>query len=116
MPRRELPLLLLMALAGCTHWVKDEAVTTAPNPDVRKQYQIFTPSETIRAHSVRADATNLSYVSYLLPPDCDSCRVTIPLAMVDSVRTGKLSPTRNGVLAAIVILFMVLMANAPAET
>jgi len=116
MPNRALPILLLAALTGCTHWVKDEMVLAAPAPDARKQFQIFTLDGPMRVHGVRLDSTSLSYVSYLLPPGCDSCRVTIPLATVDSVRTGRLSPTRNGVLAVIVILLGIGMANLPGET
>ena len=103
MPRPLLSLLFLVALTGCTHWVKEESVLAAPVPDARKQFQIFTPTDIIRAHSLRSDSTSLSYVPYVMSPMCDSCRVTIPRTSVDSVRTGKLSASRNIVLVAALI-------------
>jgi len=115
MSHRALPLLALALLLGCTHWVKDETVLLAPAPEPREQFQIFTAAGTVRAHGVRSDSMSLSYVSYVLPPDCDSCRVTIPLATVDSVRTSKLSPGRNAVLGAVIITIMYLFKDYPSD-
>ena len=117
MPHRALPFLLLAALTGCTHWVKDESVLAASAPDPRKQFQVFTPTDVIRAHSIRSDSTILSYVSFVQPPDCDSCRVAIPLASVDSVRTGEVSAKRTFIFLGSLIAMLALIAtHVPPET
>jgi hypothetical protein len=114
MPNRALPILLLAALAGCTHWVRDETVLQAPVP-ARDQLQIFTPTSTIRAHGIRSDSTTLSYVPYVMPPDCDSCRVTVPLASVDSIRSSKLSPGRNLLLLGFFLALGFIFQDLPTE-
>lgn len=115
-PRRRrilLPLLLLAPL-GCTAWYRDATVFSAPIPE-REQVQIFTITETIVAHSVRVDSTSLSYVLRFKPPECDSCRVTIPLAAVDSVRIGKLSPARNIVLGLALLIYGMIASQMPTD-
>jgi len=107
---------LLALLNGCTHWRKDETVLLAPVPE-RKPVQIFTPTSTIIAHSVRVDPTTLSYISRYRPSDCDSCRVTIPLATVDSVRASKVSATRTSLLiTSLLALYTLLVLFTPPTT
>lgn len=108
-------LLLPILLASCTHWVKDEKVLLDPVP-VRDQLQIFTPAGDIRAHSVRVDSTTLSYVPYVMPPDCDSCRITLPRASVDSVRSSKLSVSRNVVLFASLFALGYALSGLPDDS
>jgi hypothetical protein len=116
MPHRALPILLLITLTGCTHWVKDETVLLAPVPE-RKPVQIFTTSGAIVAHSVRVDSTTLSYIRRITPSECDSCRSAIPLATVDSVRTSEVSGKRTLIFFATLIAMLVLtMSHVPAST
>jgi hypothetical protein len=105
--------LLLLGPLGCTAWYRDTTLLTAPLPE-RKAVQIFTPTGTIVAHSVRADTTSLSYVSRYKPSDCDSCRVTIPLVTVDSFRTSRISATRTVILLTSLLgLYTILVLNTP---
>jgi hypothetical protein len=52
----------------------------------RQELEIWRGSEAITLHGVRVAADNLSGVPLWRPPDCDSCRIAVPLATVDSVR------------------------------
>jgi hypothetical protein len=42
----------------------------------------------LRLHAVRLSNDSLSGVPFVKPPDCDSCRVSLPRDAVDSLRTG----------------------------
>jgi hypothetical protein len=110
MSPRALPFLLVAILTGCTHWVKDETVLLAPVPE-REPVQIFTTAGTIVAHSVRVDSTTLSYIRRIVPSECDSCRVAIPLATVDSVRTSRVSAPRTTVLVVLGTAWVWLVAS-----
>lgn len=107
MSHRALPLVVLAALAGCTYWAKDDTALLAPIPE-RKPVQIFTPDGAVIAHSVRVDSTTLSYIRRIVPSECDSCRVAIPLATVDSVRTSQVSTLRTIVLVVPLAVFTYL--------
>lgn len=50
--------------------------------------QIWMHGESQRWHGIRTDSATLSGVPLFRPPDCDSCRITVPRASVDSVRIG----------------------------
>ena len=108
MSPRALPFLLLVAVTGCTHWVKDETVLLAPIPE-REPVQIFTTTGTVVAHSVRADSTTLSYIRRIVPSECDSCRIAIPLTTVDSVRSSRVSTPRTVVLVTITVAWSILV-------
>jgi hypothetical protein len=91
-------------------------VLLTPVPE-RRPVQLFTATGPIVAHSVQIDSTTLSYVSRYRPSDCDSCRVTIPLASVDSVRTTEVSVTRTVLLlGSFVAMFIILALYTPPPT
>jgi len=114
MMRRALPLLVLTFLSGCTHWVKDETVLQTPIPE-REPVEIFSGTGSVVAHSVRVDSTTLSYIPRIVPSECDSCRRTIPLAAVDSVRTSAISAPRTIVLLSLLLAWGVVASQMPTD-
>jgi len=54
----------------------------------RQQAQVWHQGRVVRWHALVISADSISGVPYLRPPDCDSCRVALPRAQVDSLRLG----------------------------
>ena len=67
------------------HRVTTPAPATYPP---RQQVQLWSLGRMHRWHAVRASADSVSGIPFLRPIDCDSCRVSIPQAEVDSLRLG----------------------------
>ena len=63
--------------------------TLEPGPlRPRQQAQIWERGTSHRVHGVLIGADSVSAVPFHRPPNCDSCRITLPLSVVDSVRVG----------------------------
>ena len=92
------PLLLLaISAAGCVNW--SGAVPPTPQEfPARQQVKVWTGDSSIRLQSVRFTTDSLSGTPYNDPPACDSCRVAIALAQVDSLQSGKSPETLSMVL------------------
>ena len=60
-----------------------------PGPlEVRQQVQVWHGGTTDRWHAVVIGPDSVSGIPFLSPIDCDSCRLALPRAAVDSVRLG----------------------------
>jgi hypothetical protein len=82
------PLLVLMLVWGCgAGWHRPRAELPAPLP-ARQQVQIWRNGVALQWHAVRLTADSVSGISFLQPVQCDSCRVSVPRATVDSLRLG----------------------------
>lgn len=81
-------LSLLILASGCSAgWRRMQP----PGPriyDKRQQVQVWRGTETVVLHAVVVDSASLSGVPFIEHPDCDSCRMSLPIASVDSVRLG----------------------------
>lgn len=85
--------------AGCFRAPERVAVPAALTSfKPRQQIEVWQGREAITLHSVRIVGDFLTGVSAWKPPDCDSCRVTIPISRIDSIRT--VHNERAGLLAA----------------
>ena len=87
--RRSISLVALLAiLTGCgAGWHRtDPAPDQVLNP--RTQFILYHRAGTSRWHSLRVAADSVSGISWLSPLNCDSCRITLPNASVDSVQEG----------------------------
>jgi hypothetical protein len=54
----------------------------------RQQVQLWVTGTSVRLHGVEFRHDSVSGIRFLLPLECDSCRVAWPMAVVDSIRTG----------------------------
>lgn len=82
-------LLLLLSTAGCGagwRWVDPVPASLPP----RQQVQVWQGGHARVLHAVTHTPDSLSGVPYHLSPACDSCRVTLPLASIDSMRLGNM--------------------------
>ena len=77
--------LLNGACSGGWHQ-RQEPLPNALPP--RQQVQVWRDGRASRWHAVRVQADTISGISYFLPITCDTCRVAMPRAAVDSIRFG----------------------------
>lgn len=86
--RSALLLALIVPQAACGagwHRIEPPAPSTLPR---RQQVEVWQGSHRLQLHAVRLADDSISGVPYIRPPECDSCRVSVPVAAVDSLRTG----------------------------
>jgi hypothetical protein len=69
---------------------------------------VWTGGRSLRLHGVHFRNDTLTGVPFTSPPECDSCRVRIALAAIDSVQVGG-TDTRPIVLALIPIALVALL-------
>ena len=81
------PAVALVLTFGCAHV---QRVPTSPPPTfaTRDLVEVWRSDSALRLHAVRIRQDTLTGVSYLQPTSCDSCRVGVPMADVDSLRAG----------------------------
>ena len=80
--------LLPLFLAGCGAGWHNVNVTPDSTPDPRAQYLVHHGTTAERWHAIRVTSDSVSGISWLRPIDCDSCRIAIPRATIDSLQEG----------------------------
>jgi hypothetical protein len=89
--RRSLPAVSLIAsllLSGCTaRWHAIDKAVVAGLP-TRQQVQVWSGNRTYQWHAVVLRSDSLTGIPFYRPTACDSGRVAIPWAHVDSMRAG----------------------------
>jgi hypothetical protein len=88
MPRSILLAASLLLLTGCgPGWHRtDPAPGTALSQ--RDQFLIHHGDSADRWHAVQISDDSVAGIPWLKPINCDSCRVALPRARVDSIRAG----------------------------
>ncbi len=71
---------------------------------------MWTAERTWRLHAVRFAGDSLTGVPFQQPTTCDTCRVALPLAAVDSMQTGGGSEGRAIALIAVPIALIGALA------
>jgi hypothetical protein len=81
-------LAALLPQAACgAGWHRIQPVAPSSLPK-RQQVQVWQGGRPLQLHAVRLTDDSISGVPHVRPPDCDSCRVGVPSASVDSLRAG----------------------------
>ena len=99
-PRRFLPLLAMPLAAACTTWGYRGDVLAHPIP-ARRPLEVWSGGTRYDVHGVRVVGDSVVMVPHWKSPACDSCRIVLPRAAVDSVRVRAHSPIRTVVLVGI---------------
>ena len=87
--RTTLRLFVLLSIGGCgAAWRQPVMSPSGPLPP-RQQVQLWTGGRMLRVHGVIVGADTVSGIPFLKSLDCDSCRVRIERAEVDSLRLGE---------------------------
>jgi hypothetical protein len=106
--RHLVSLVAWSVVSGCASWhrvVPPADTTLAP----RQQVEVWQGTRSSVLHAIRLTPDSLSGVPFHRPPTCDSCRVAVPRASIDSLRLGHretaaLFFTGLGIAAVVVIL------------
>jgi hypothetical protein len=78
----------LLPQAACgAGWHRIEPVAPQSLPE-RQQIELWQGSHRLQLHAVKLLKDSISGVPYVKPPECDSCRVSMPTSSVDSLRAG----------------------------
>ncbi len=94
---RPIALLLLTApLAGCTSYQAGRSLETVPLPaPIRERFEVWSAGRPHELHALRIENDSLVGVPWWNDPGCDSCRVAIARAEVDSVRSKAYDPDKT---------------------
>lgn len=85
--RATLVLLLALGVNACgAGWRRTELPVGTLKP--RQQVQLWRGGRATQWHALVVTADTVSAVPFTRPPECDSCRISIPRMEVDSVRLG----------------------------
>ena len=85
--RKALSLALALWTPACVNW----SPSHAPEPEslpANRQVRVWTSQHTYRLHAVQFTSDSLIGVPFQESGKCDSCRVAIAIADVDSLQTG----------------------------
>lgn len=78
----------LFLIVACSSFSRGTPVDQLPTPlPERDRVEVWSGGASRQLHAVSLDADTLRGVPWWMDPHCDSCRVAIPRAAVDSVRT-----------------------------
>ena len=113
-PSRLLPVLLTVWTTACMTW----SGAKPPTPQEfspGKQIQVWAGERSWRLHGVRVTPDTVSGIHFMDPLECDSCRISLPLAAVDSIKTGRSEAASIAIVVVPVGLFL-LIATAIASS
>ncbi|HEX7918800.1 MAG TPA: hypothetical protein VF454_05310 [Gemmatimonadales bacterium] len=95
-------LLGLLLLAGCTSFQAGRPLDQLPTPvPADQRIEVWSHGESYQLHAVTIGTDSVRGVRWWHAPECDSCRVVIARAAVDSVRTLGYDGGETGVLALV---------------
>jgi hypothetical protein len=105
-------LALAAVLLGCSPgWHR---VTPSPSEALnsRQQFQVWSHGQALQWHGLRVSGDSVSGVPFTRSPACDSCRVQLALADVDSLRAGDpVAGLWSGVLIGLSLGLLVLAVS-----
>ena len=80
--------LLSLLVVGCGAGWQRTDVAPGTTLEARDQFLIHHGTAVDRWHAVKVSDDSVIGIPWLQPIDCDSCRVALPRASVDSIRSG----------------------------
>jgi hypothetical protein len=92
---------LTLLLGACTTWGHAGVEVLAQPVPERRPLEVWSGGQRYDVHGVRVVGDSVAMVPHWKPPACDSCRIVLSRAAVDSVRVRVHSPARTVVLAGI---------------
>jgi len=101
-------LVAALLASACGGWQRlpDLSPDTLP---ARQQIQLWSRGQVRVLHAVQIDGDSIRGVPFQLSPACDSCRVAMPLAAVDSLRTGNQETPAMVLIGSGVLVFLFLV-------
>lgn len=99
--------VFLVLTAGCGPGWQAAASCDSRLANARQQVRVWVDHRSIRLHAIRITADSISGIPYLQPITCDSCRVGVPAAAVDSIQTGDPTGGLWGTAAGLLVVLLV---------
>ena len=81
-------LFSVVATSACGAGWQREPLAPVRAVAPRQQVQVWSQGEMLRWHGVRLTEDSISGVPFVAELTCDSCRTTLPVSAVDSLRYG----------------------------
>ena len=103
-------LFAALVASACGGWQRIPEVAPDTLPQ-RRQVQVWSGGRVRVLHAVRLGADSIRGVPFQLPPSCDSCRVSIPRASVDSLRWGDQEGPALWLIGAGIAVFLFLVSQ-----
>lgn len=100
-PRPLCRVAIFVSLGITSNCAAPQRVSMPPAPasfEPRQELEVWRGRAALTLHGVRVAGDSLTGVPIWKPPDCDSCRVSVPVSGIDSIRT--VHNERAGMLAA----------------
>ena len=112
MSSKRISCVVVVALLGsaCGGWQRLDDLTPDTLPQ-RQQVQVWSAGKARVLHAVRIGGDSITGVPFQLSPTCDSCRVAIPRADVDSLRVGDQEAPAIITIGLGIALFLALVAS-----
>jgi hypothetical protein len=85
---RRVMLVCLLFTTGCGAGWRREPTDSLRGLDPNHQVQVWSRGEKHRWHGLEFNGDSAYGLHYLAPLTCDSCRRSVPLSAVDSIRVG----------------------------
>jgi len=108
-------LALALWTTACVNWSQPQAPAPQTLPASR-QVRVWTPQHTYRLHAVHFTPDSIIGVPFQESAKCDSCRVAVALASVDSIQTGGSSEAVAIAVIAVPLLLMGVIAVSMANS
>ena len=100
-----LEVVTLTLTTSCAGWRRTQLAEGQRLPP-RQQVQVWQHGDSRIVHAGLVQHDTLFAVPFTKPPGCDSCRITIPMSEVDSVRFG--NSERTGVFVVLLPFMLAL--------
>ncbi len=102
--RRTAAACLLLLLSACSSFQAGRPLDQLPLPvPPEKRVEVWSAGERYQLHALTLDADSLRGVRWWHDPKCDSCRVSLARASVDSVRTLRYDGSGTGILVVLAL-------------
>lgn len=86
---RGVVLILAVLQTACgAGWKQPSPPRVEQGFEAHQQVQVWRSDESLRLHGVVIDSSVVTGVPFLHSLECDTCRISVPLATVDSIRIG----------------------------
>jgi hypothetical protein len=98
---------LLFLLSACSTYQGGGPLDQLPLPvPAEKRVEVWSKGRPHQLHALHVEGDSVVGVPWWKDPACDSCRVAIARAEVDSVRTRKFAANETGAAASVAIPFI----------
>lgn len=105
-----LPLISFLLLSGCTSYQSVSRPGELPTPfDGGARYEFWSRGEAHQLHGVHAVGDSIVGVPWWKDPGCESCRVALARAEIDSVRAPRIDGNKTALLALLLVPVAVLI-------